>query len=244
MISPLSYVDPAAKIGNNVTIHPFAYIDADVEIGDDCEIMPHASIIRGTKIGKHNKIYQGAIIGADPQDFRWKGEKTYCTIGDNNIIREYVIINRGIRSTGATVIGDDCFIAAETHIGHDCHIKGRTVLGNGVMIAGDCTIGQCTIMSSNSMLHERSEVGDWVLVKGGCRIMGNVPPYVVIAHNPASYYGINAVLPKTRLTMWQRAIAMYTSAAHRCSMRSAVLRLMSTRAISATISLTSSATMT
>lgn len=68
MISPLSYVDPAAKIGNNVTIHPFAYIDADVEIGDDCEIMPHASIIRGTKIGKHNKIYQGAIIGADPQD--------------------------------------------------------------------------------------------------------------------------------------------------------------------------------
>ena len=194
MISPLSYVDPAAKIGNNVTIHPFAYIDADVEIGDDCEIMPHASIIRGTKIGKHNKIYQGAIIGADPQDFRWKGEKTYCTIGDNNIIREYVIINRGIRSTGATVIGDDCFIAAETHICHDCHIKGRTVLGNGVMIAGDCTIGQCTIMSSNSMLHERSEVGDWVLVKGGCRIMGNVPPYVVIAHNPASYYGINAVI--------------------------------------------------
>ena len=62
------------------------------------------------------------------------------------------------------------------------------------MIAGDCTIGQCTIMSSNSMLHERSEVGDWVLVKGGCRIMGNVPPYVVIAHNPASYYGINAVI--------------------------------------------------
>ncbi len=182
MISPLSHVDPSAKIGNNVTIHPFAFIDADVEIGDDCEIMPYASIIRGTRMGRHNKVYQGAIVGADPQDFRWKGDKSYCTVGDNNIIREYVIINRGIRSTGGTVIGDDCFIAAETHIGHDCLIKGRSVLGNGVMIAGDCTVGQCSIMSSNSMLHERSE------------IVGNVPPYVVIAHNPAVYYGINAVI--------------------------------------------------
>lgn len=194
MISPLSYVDPSAKIGNNVTIHPFAYIDADVEIGDDCEIMPHASIVRGTKIGRHNKIYQGAIIGADPQDFRWKGEKTSCTVGDNNIIREYVIVNRGIHPTGGTVIGDDCFIAAETHIGHDCVIKGQSVLGNGVMVAGDCTVGHHSILSSHSLLHERSEVGDWALIKGGCRISGNVPPYVVIAHNPAVYYGINAVV--------------------------------------------------
>ena len=73
-------------------------------------------------------------------------------------------------------------------------LERRSVLGNGVMIAGDCTVGQCSIMSSNSMLHERSEIGDWVLIKGGCRIVGNVPPYVVIAHNPAVYYGINAVI--------------------------------------------------
>ena len=81
MISPLSHVDPSAKIGENVIIHPFAYIDADVEIGDNCEIMPYASVIKGTRMGKHNKVYQGAIIGADPQDFRWKGESTYCHIG-------------------------------------------------------------------------------------------------------------------------------------------------------------------
>lgn len=194
MISPLAHVAPSAKIGNNVTIHPFAFIDEDVEIGDDCEIMPYASIIRGTRLGNHNKIYQGAIVGADPQDFRWKGEKTYCTIGDNNVIREFVIINRGIRTSGGTSIGDDCFIMAETHIGHDCEIKGKSVLGNGVMMAGDCKVGMCSILSSNAMLHERSEVGDWVLIKGGCRIAGNVPPYIVIAHNPAVYYGINAVI--------------------------------------------------
>lgn len=194
MISPLAHVDPSAKIGNNVIIHPFAYIDGDVEIGDDCEIMPYASIIRGTRMGRHNKVYQGAIVGADPQDFRWKGEKTHCIVGDNNIIREYVIINRGIRSNGSTVIGDDCFLAAESHVAHDSVINSRSVLGNGVKVAGDCSVGTCSILSSGAILHERSHVGDWVLIKGGCRITGNVPPYVVIAHNPATYYGINAII--------------------------------------------------
>lgn len=194
MISPLAHVDPSAKIGENVTIHPFAYIDADVEIGDGCEIMSYTSIIHGTRMGKNNKVYQGSIIGADPQDFRWKGEKAYCVIGDNNVIREQVIINRSIREGQATRIGSDSFIMAETHIGHDCYIKGKCVLGNGVKIAGDTEIGECSIMSSNAMLHEHCKVGDWVLIKGGCRIGNNVPPYVIIAHNPASYYGVNAVI--------------------------------------------------
>ncbi len=111
-ISPLAHVDPTAKIGENVTIHPFAYIDADVEIGDNCEIMSYTSIIHGTIMGRNNKIYQGSIIGADPQDFRWKGEKTFCIIGDNNVIREHVIINRSIHEGKATRIGDDSFIMA------------------------------------------------------------------------------------------------------------------------------------
>ena len=194
MISPLAHVDPSAKIGENVTIHPFAYIDADVEIGDGCEIMPYVSIIGGTRMGRNNKVYQNSIIGADPQDFRWKGEKTYCYIGDNNTIREHVIINRGIRSEGGTRIGNDTFIMAESHIGHDSHIKGRSVIGNGVTIAGEVELDECSILSSGVILHENANVGKWVLIKGGCRISGNVPPYVIMAHNPASYFGVNAVV--------------------------------------------------
>lgn len=194
MISPLAYVDASARIGENVTIHPFAYIDADVEIGDGCEIMPYTSIIRGTRMGKNNKVYQNTVIGADPQDFRWKGEKTYCYIGDNNVIREHVIINRGIYAEGGTRIGNDSFIMAESHIGHDSLIKGRCVIGNSVMIAGDATVGECVILSSGVILHEGATVGDWTLVKGGCRINGNVPPFVIMAHNPASYYGVNAII--------------------------------------------------
>lgn len=192
MISPLAYVDPSAKIADGVNIHPFAYIDADVEIGEGTEIMPYTSIIRGTRIGRNNRIYQGSIIGADPQDFRWKGEKTYCFIGDNNTIREHVIINRGITSEGGTRIGSDSFIMAETHIGHDSHIADKCVLGNGVTIAGDAEVGACSILSSGVILHERSKLGEWTLIKGGCRISGNVPPFVIMAHNPASYFGVNA----------------------------------------------------
>ena len=194
MISKLAHVDPSAKIADGVTIHAFAYIDKNVEIGPGCEIMPYASIIRGTRMGANNKVYQGAIIGADPQDFRWKGEETYCYIGDNNVIREQVIINRGITGEGGTRIGNDNFIMAESHVGHDTHIKGRCVLGNGVTVAGDADIDECVILSSNAIVHERCRVGRYALIKGGCRIGSNVPPYVIIAHNPASYYGVNAYI--------------------------------------------------
>ena len=194
MISPLAHVDPSAKIGENVTIHPFAFIDANVEIGDGCEIMSYTSVIRGTRMGKNNKVYQGSIIGADPQDFRWKGEESFCFIGDNNVIREHVIINRGISSERGTRIGNDSFIMAETHIGHDTNIKGKCVIGNGVTIAGDAEVGECTILSSGVILHENSKVGSWVLIKGGCRISGNVSPYIIVAHNPVAYFGVNAVI--------------------------------------------------
>lgn len=194
MISPLAHVDPSAKIGKDVTIHPFAFIDANVEIGDGCVIMPYVSIVRGTRMGKNNKVYQGAIIGADPQDFRWKGQETHCYIGDNNTIRENVIINRGIYNDGGTRVGDECFIMADCHIGHDTVIEGRSVIGNAVTIAGDAFVGECSILSSAVIVHERCHVGSWVLIKGGCRIGSNVPPYTIMAHNPTAYFGINAVI--------------------------------------------------
>ena len=198
MISSLAYVDPSAKLGNNVTVHPFAYIDRDVEIGDDCEIFPYASVMRGTAMGKKCRVFQGAIIGAEPQDFRWKGEDTRCVIGDSVTIREHVIINRGIHPDGGTSIGTETFIMADAHVGHDTKVMGRCVIGNGATVAGDCEIDECSILSSNCVLHEGSKVGKWVLVKGGCRIAGNVPPYVIIAHNPAAYFGINAYIMRKK----------------------------------------------
>ena len=192
MISSNAHVDPSAKLGRNVKVHPFSFIDADVEIGDDCEIMPYAMIVKGTRMGRNNKIYPGCVIGADPQDFRWKGEKTYCFIGDNNVIREHVIINRGISAAGGTSIGDECVIMAQSHVGHDSKLCGKIVIGNGVALAGNTEIGECSILSSGVIIHENCRVGKWALVKGGCRIGSNVPPYAIVAHNPVEFFGVNA----------------------------------------------------
>lgn len=194
MISPTAHVDPSAKIGKDVTIHPFAYVDADTIIGDGCEIMPYASVLRGTTLGNEVKVYQGAIVGADPQDFRWKGASSKCTIGNKVIIREHVIINRGFERPEGTEVGDNTFIMANSHVGHDTKIVGGCVVGNTVSIAGNVFIDFGTILSSSVVLHENTRVGKFVLVKGGTRIGGNVPPFVIMAHNPVGYYGVNGVV--------------------------------------------------
>ena len=168
MISKLAHVDPSAKIADDVKIHAFAYIDKDVEIGPGCEIMPYASIIRGTRMGRNNRVFQGAVVGADPQDFRWKGGFTYCYIGDDNTIREQVIINRGIDHEGGTRIGDK--------------------------LAGGVHVDECCILSNAVILNEGIHVGKWVFVKGGTRVSNNIPPFIIMAHNPAVYYGVNAML--------------------------------------------------
>ncbi|MDD5871080.1 MAG: acyl-ACP--UDP-N-acetylglucosamine O-acyltransferase [Bacteroidales bacterium] len=198
MISPLAYVDPSAKLGNNVTVHPFAFVDRDVEIGDNCEIYPYASIMHGARLGNDIKVYNGAIIAAEPQDFRWKGDESYVTIGDKTTIREMVIINRSIHKGQSTEIGEKCFLMAETHIGHDCKIGARCVLGNSSQLAGDVVIDPCTILSTSVKVYNGSRIGKWAFIKGGCRISGNVPPYVIMAHNPAMYYGVNAAVMRTK----------------------------------------------
>lgn len=195
-ISNLALVHPDAKLADSVVVDAFVYIDRNVEIGENCHIHSHASVLAGARIGKNNEIFESAIIAAKPQDFRWKGEDSYAVIGDNNKIREQVIINRSIHAGGETRIGSNSFIMAQTHIGHDSVIGDYCVLGNSVKIAGDVKIGNYSILSSHALVHERCEIGDWVLIKGGCRVNGNVPPFVVMAHNPIAYFGVNAFILK------------------------------------------------
>ena len=110
------------------------------------------------------------------------------------MIREHVIINRGIYSQGGTEVGCDSFVMADSHIGHDTHVAPKCVIGNSVTIAGDVEIETGTILSSSVVVHEKSRIGKFVLIKGGTRISGNVPPFVIMAHNPVTYYGVNSVV--------------------------------------------------
>ena len=114
MISDKAYIAPGAKIGKNVTIYPFAYIEDDVVIGDDCIIFPYVSIMKGTVMGRGNKVYQNTVLGAEPQDFNYKGDETRLVIGDENIFRENVVVNRATFKDGETRIGNRNFFISHT----------------------------------------------------------------------------------------------------------------------------------
>lgn len=194
MISPLASVAPGAKIGKNVTIQPFAYIEDDVVIGDDCIIMSFASVLNGTRMGKGNNVHQHAVLAAEPQDFHYKGEASNLIIGDDNHIRENVVISRATAGGNATKIGNGNFLMDKVHICHDVEISNNCVAGIGTTIAGECKLDDCVILSGNVTLHQYCHVGRWSLVQSGCRISKDVPPYVIMAGNPVEYHGVNAVV--------------------------------------------------
>ena len=191
MISPLAYVDPSAKLGKNVTVHPFAYIDKNVEIGDNNEIMPYASLMSGTRMGSGNIVYQGAIVGAVPQDFNFKGDETIVRVGNNNIIRENSVITRGTFSDHDTVIGDHNFIMQAVRISHDVEVGNHCIVGNGSQVSGYCKIFDCSILTSNVLMQGHTRLGSYSIVQGGCRFIKDIPPFIVAAHDPTAFYSVN-----------------------------------------------------
>lgn len=193
MISPLAYIDPEAKIGENCEIGAFSYIDKNVVIGDNCVIMPHASVLYGTRMGNNNKVFHGAVIGGIPQDLKFKGEETTCEIGDNNLIRENVTINRGTASRGKTVVGSNNLLMENSHIGHDCIIGNGCIIGNSSKIAGEVIIDDNAILSACVLVHQFCHIGGYVMIQGGSRFSMDVPPYIIVGRDPARYCGLNIV---------------------------------------------------
>ncbi|MBR1688067.1 MAG: acyl-ACP--UDP-N-acetylglucosamine O-acyltransferase [Prevotella sp.] len=192
-ISPKAEIDPRAKIGNNCKIFPFVYIEGDVEIGDDCIIFPFVSILNGTRMGSHNKVHQGSVIGALPQDFEFRGEKSECIIGNNNIIRENVVINRATHTGGQTVIGNDNVLMEGAHISHDTKVADRCVFGYGTKIAGDCEIQSSVIFSSSVIANAKTRVGIGAMVQAGTTFSKDIPPYIV-ATRKNTYGGVNTLM--------------------------------------------------
>ena len=197
MISEKAYVDPKAKIGKNVTIYPFAYIEGDVEIGDDCVIYPHVSIMNGTRLGRANKVFQGTVLGAEPQDFNYKGDATRLVIGDENIFRENVVVNRATFSDGETRIGNRNFFMEGVHISHDTKVDDYVTFGYGTKIAGDCEVHSAVIFSSGVIVNSNVRIGGASMVTGGVRISRDVPPFIVATDNPVRYAGVNETLLKS-----------------------------------------------
>ncbi|HEY8585489.1 MAG TPA: acyl-ACP--UDP-N-acetylglucosamine O-acyltransferase [Rhodanobacter sp.] len=183
MIHPTALIDPSAVIGANVSVGAYSVIGADVEIGDGTQIGPHVVIEGPTRIGRDNRITQFASLGGAPQDKKWSGERTELVIGDRNLIREFVTINRGTGDGGGiTSLGDDNWVLAYVHVAHDCRIGNNVVFSNYSALAGHVEIGDWTILSGYSGVHQFCKVGAHAFIGMGCLVGHDVPPFVMMAN--------------------------------------------------------------
>ena len=187
-------VSPKAKIGDNCKIFPFVYIEDDVVIGDNCIIFPYVSIMNGTRMGNGNKVHQCTVLAAIPQDFNFRGEESELVIGDNNTIRENVVINRATHAGGRTVLGNDNMLMEGVHISHDTKVGNHCVFGYGTKIAGDCEISDGVIFSSSVIANARTRVGSGSMIQAGTTFSKDVPPYIVAGGVPVSYGGPNTTM--------------------------------------------------
>lgn len=193
MIHNLAFVNPEAKIGENVSIDPFSVIHNDVEIGEGTWIGSNVTVYPGARIGKNCKIFPGAVISAVPQDLKFDGEETLVIIGDNTTIRECVTLNRGTKDKFKTAVGSNCLIMAYSHLAHDCIVGNNVIIANGVQVAGHVTIQDYARIGGLSAIHQFGLVGRNVMIEGGSMVSKDVPPFVKAGRYPLTYEGVNAV---------------------------------------------------
>ncbi len=193
-IHPSAVVDPAARLAADVEIGAFSLIGAGVEIGAGSVVGPHCSIHGPTTIGQRNRIVGHAAIGGDPQDKKFAGEHVELVIGDDNLIREFVTINRGTGTGGGiTQIGNGNWLLAYVHIAHDCQIGDGCVFSNNATLAGHVTVGDQVILSGFAGVHQFCRIGAHAFIGMGAFVNGDVPPFLMVAQDKyARPRGINA----------------------------------------------------
>lgn len=194
MIDERAIINANAKIADNVEIGPWSIIGPDVEIGENCWIGPHVVIKGPTKIGKNNKIYQFSSIGEAPQAKVYAGEDTLLEIGDNNLIREFVTLNRGTaQGRGVTRIGSHNFIMAYVHIAHDCIVGDNIVFSNNAALSGHVVVGDHVVFGGFSAVHQFCNIGSYCFISGETSVAKDVPPFVLVSGHPGAVYGLNVV---------------------------------------------------
>lgn len=199
MIHNTAIIDPTARIGENVQIGPWSIIGPEVEIGDRTSIGPHVVIKEFTKIGKDNQIFQFASLGEVPQDKKYRGEKTFLEIGDNNIIREFCTFNRGTaQDKSVTRIGNHNLFMAYVHIAHDCVVGNHIIFANNASLAGHVIVEDYAILSGFAGVYQFCRVGAHSFACSGSVIDKDVPPFTRVSGYYAKPFGLNTVGMKRR----------------------------------------------
>ena len=194
MINNSSVIDKKAKISKNVKIGPFCFVGPNVELAENVELVSNVHIEGNTKIGKGTRIFPFACIGTQPQDLKFKGEKNYLVIGENNLIREYVTINPGTEGGGSkTTIGNNCLFMISSHIAHDCKIGNNVIIANNVPLGGHVTIEDSVVIGGNSAVQQFTRIGRLAMIGGMTGVLKDVIPFGLSIGNRNFLQGINLI---------------------------------------------------
>jgi UDP-N-acetylglucosamine acyltransferase len=194
MIHKTAIIDAKAELDSEVEVGPYCIIGSHVKIGKGTRLSPHVVIDGWTQIGEGCHIFQFASIGAIPQDLKYKGEESWVILGNNNVIREFVTINRGTaQSGGRTVIGDHNLLMAYCHVAHDCKIGNHVILANNATLAGHIEIEDYAIVGGLVAVHQFVRLGGYSIIGGSSGVNKDIPPYMIANGQRVKLYGLNTV---------------------------------------------------
>ncbi len=191
-IHPTAIIDETSNIGQNVEVGPFSIIERDSTVGNNCKIASSVLIAKYVTVGNEIDIHKGAVLGTNPQDLKFSGERTSLIIGDRTVIREYCTLNRGTaEGGGVTRVGSDCLLMAYSHVAHDCQLGNSIIMANSVNMAGHVRIDDYVIIGGLSVMHQFTQIGQHAFIGGLARISRDVPPYIITVGD--SYNGLNSI---------------------------------------------------
>jgi UDP-N-acetylglucosamine acyltransferase len=192
-VAPTARIHPDAVIGPRTRIGEFCVIEADVEIGADCVLEPYVYIKRWTTLGDRNEISAGTVLGTDPLDKNFSGERSYLRLGNGNKIREHYTISRGTAPESVTEIGDDNYIMTSGHIAHNCKLGSNIVVASCALLAGYVEVEDQAFISGGVVVHQFSKIGRLAMIGGNTRVNSDVPPYFLYAGFNVEAKGLNVV---------------------------------------------------
>jgi len=191
-IHPTAVIESGAELGNKVSIGPYSVIGSDVKIGDGTRVAAHVSIEGNTSIGQNNQIFSFTAIGSEPQSVSYKGEPTETRIGDNNVFRENITVNRGtLDDEGITSIGSNNLFMAYVHIAHDCRLGSELLFSNNASLAGHVRISDYVVLAGYTLGHQFVRIGEHSFCGVNTYCTLDIPPYMLVAGNKAITHGIN-----------------------------------------------------
>ena len=187
IISADAIVHPSVEVG------PGVVIEDQVSIGAGTKIGPHAVIRRYSEIGADNTIDAHVVIGGEPQHTAYDGSETWVRIGDANVLREYVTINRGFEPGGQTVVGSNCYFMTAAHVGHDCTVEDNVILTNNATLAGHVEVGKNVVMGGMAATHQFTRIGRYCMVAGFVPLRKDALPFSMIGGTPVRHYRLNSI---------------------------------------------------